>query len=77
MTFEVPIARFDRDGEEWVAEASEIGLKPGEWPSEITMVAEDRRRVFSRAHLEERGGDLMAVHYRERGGNGLLTVLND
>ena len=59
---------------ELVAEASELGLPPGEWP-EFIAVVDDKEEgfLFLRAYMMAGGG----YCYQTRDGAVSLTVFND
>ena len=59
---------------ELVAEASEIGLSPGEWPEFIAVVDESAEGfLFQRVYILEGGG----YRYQTKNGAVNLTVFND
>jgi hypothetical protein len=55
-------------------EASEIGLKPGEWPEYITFNGQTWQR---RARDCTEDGELLAVKYQHTNSRHELVVLND
>lgn len=67
------------DGAAIVAEASTIGLAPGEWPDWIAVVDEQNRGVLFGFPRQERGwaGDVQAVHYTSEHTAIELVVVND
>jgi len=61
----------------YVAEASDMGLPPGEWPTAIITYLGNRQPfVFERAEHDAEG-ELRAVHYNQQLGCVTLTVYND
>lgn len=61
-----------------VAEASELGLRPGEWPQFIAVVDDANEGfLFERGNFRVQNEELMAVTYRTQHGEFELTVLND
>lgn len=63
---------------ELIADASDIGLAPGEWPAAISVVDDEREcHLFERGSSRTHNGELVAMTYRTRDGLIELTVLND
>lgn len=60
----------------FVAEASSLGLRPGEWPTLIGTTLGNGRN-FVRARSEERDGDLLWVVYLQTFGCIELKIFND
>lgn len=56
----------------FIAEASELGFKPGQWPRQIRT----KTRTFNLTSAKRQGGDLAYVVYLGEG-SGKLTVVND
>jgi hypothetical protein len=57
-------------------EASDIGLKPGEWPRTIETTI-GNRMVFIAMRKEIRDGDLLWVDYLQGNGCVSLRIYND
>ena len=70
LLFEVAPHRF-------VAEASDLGLKPGEWPAMLPTKIGNGEPLL-RGHVE-RGteGDLIWVRYRQENGCLSVKIIND
>lgn len=64
--------------EDHVAEASQLGWKPGEWPNYVELVYEgDKWWRYSLVLLQrDPDGDIVYALYREASG-AKLTVFND
>ncbi len=58
------------------ADASDVGLKPGQWPK-IVRVLLDSDVVFVAKDVEKDDGELSAVVYHEWFGSRTLTLYND
>ncbi len=73
------VGLFDFSENEYSAEASGIGLKPGEVPGEIGIT--HRSGVVSRFVFERYQGDIegnvTSFHYRSVLGKGKVTIFND
>lgn len=79
MMLTVSRDQVDMVGTKLVTEASQIGLKPGEWPDFIGVV-DDRGEGFlfgPYKYLDKGGDDLQAVTYTSRTSSVELVVLND
>jgi len=63
----------------FIAEASSIGLKPGQWPEYIFVMPKiGNGMVFQRrSPITSQDGDLRAVKYLQQLGCAELVVLND
>lgn len=62
----------------FVSNASDIGFRVGEWPSELEMVDTDGTRyVFKRDHAMWSGEDFAGYRFFTRDGMTLLTIYND
>jgi hypothetical protein len=63
---------------QFTAEASDLGLKPGQWPTELTMKRDDGTTTeFTFVRRIEHDGDLVAVVYASLGRCELLNIQND
>lgn len=63
---------------ELYADASDLGLKPGEWPQFIAVVDDENEGyLFERGNLHVQNEELMAVTYRSLDGAIELMVMND
>jgi hypothetical protein len=60
----------------WSAEASTLGLKPGEWPRTIETTL-GNGMVFIAQRQEVRDGDLLWVDYFQGNGCISLRIYND
>jgi len=61
-----------------VCEASEIGLRPGEWPEFIGILDDENEGfLFRKGSPDVLDGELHAFRYRSRVGNHELLVIND
>lgn len=59
------------------AEASSLGLKPGEWPDFISVVDDNNEGfLFQKSRPETHDGELVGHLYFTKGG-AQLTVAND
>ena len=71
-----PVQVQDNGITEWqgktIAEASSIGLKPGEWPEQISLRGEVWEKNFVQTHEDE----ILAYDYVTERGNR-ITILND
>lgn len=68
---------FDADSRSFTAEASDLGLAPGEWPDFIAALNErDSGMLFLRGRELSENGDLRGFVYTTLGGFR-LTVFND
>lgn len=61
---------------EWIAEASDLGLRPGQWPVELTTDL-GNGLPFIREWLGRDDEEVARVIYRQANGCIQLTVLND
>lgn len=61
----------------FVAEASELGLRPGEWPERIATDVGNRLPFVRRSKKLDAEGDLMWVTYAQANGCLVLRVFND
>jgi len=57
-------------------EASELGLKPGQWPTELYLVGDSEPTRFARVAQLHSADEVIGYEYRSDGGL-LLTVFND
>jgi hypothetical protein len=62
---------------EWTAEASGLGLRPGEWPLQIVVSLGDEAVSFGRAQALGLPADPNGYRYQTEGGARSLTVWND
>jgi hypothetical protein len=60
----------------FVAEASELGFRPYEWPDTIPTNL-GNKQPFVRCMDERQNGELVAVQYRQQLGCITLRVFND
>lgn len=61
----------------FIAEASELGLKPGQWPKSINTKIGGKQKFFHKfAEKLNKAMDVESVVYLGEGG-GKLTVFND
>ena len=78
-THKAPRSAFDFSQDLAVTEASDIGLRPGDWPEHIEIVDEQSKGVlveFSR--LEEKEGEVLwAEYYDRRGTIPDIKIYND
>ena len=76
---EAPRTALRLDGDSCSAEASTLGLAPGEWPTLVGVPARDGHRIYF--HLmglaRDAEGDVTHGHYTARGGTLLLSIWND
>ncbi len=70
--FEIDLSTFERDGARMVAsaEASTLGLKPGEWPDWFILPP---LGSFTLREVDEHGSRI----YTDDGGNNWFTIFND
>jgi hypothetical protein len=66
----------ERPGE-FIAEASTMGLPPGEWPTAIVTYLGNRQPFIYERNEVNQERELMAVHYTQAGGSATLTIFND
>ena len=60
-----------------LAEASDLGLRPGDWPDFISVVDDQNEGfIFQKSWPEYFHTDMVSYHYRTRNGHELI-VLND
>lgn len=71
----VPRSRFDLINGELVAEASDLGLRVGNWPNTITL--DDGTHAFRQTIERNPDGDVTIVRYASPGGAVRLTIFND
>jgi len=62
-----------------IAEASDLGWGPADWPVQIEFVTVEKRQVFLRYEqsIEHMTGGLAAVVYADKERSFFLEVLND
>lgn len=60
----------------FTCEASQLGLKPGEWPTQIETNL-GNSMPFLVLRREERSGDLLWVDYMQANGCTFLRIYND
>jgi len=60
----------------WSAEASTIGLKPGDWPA-VLPTSLGNQHPFLLGTKEKDGAELVCVNYRQAFGNITLKIFND
>lgn len=71
----VNVSHFTADGQGGlIAEASDLGLPPGEWPSMLRVYDPATTTVFKRGEPRVRGDDLAAYTYTAPSGTYLLVV---
>lgn len=70
-----PIGQFEVDGLDLFAEASSLGIRPGQWPETIIATLDHGNLSFLYSRFEQRGGDVLNVTYE--GGSLTLVVWND
>jgi len=61
----------------FVAEASELGLRAGEWPTQIPTEIGNRQPFIRRSKKVDAEGDLLWVTYEQALGCVRLRVFND
>jgi hypothetical protein len=65
------------DGDQYVTEASDIGLVAGKWPTQLPTSIGNGNPLL-RMHAEYNAEhELVAVNYRQAWGNLTVRVLND
>jgi len=60
----------------WSAWASDLGIKPGQWPVQLDTTLGSGMPFIAR-RKEERDGDLLSVTYHQANGCLSLKVYND
>jgi len=61
-----------------LAEASDLGMRPGAFPESAEFACEDGVvRSFERTGVKRRGGEVTEVTYRSREAGLAVVVLND
>lgn len=61
----------------WDADASDIGLRPGEWPPQLTTSLGNGQPFFRHATHRDPEGDIVDAVYLQAGSGVWLTVYND
>jgi hypothetical protein len=68
---------FEHDVHRWTAEASDIGLAPGEWPLSIQTDLGNGQPFYLASADKTPSGDLAGVRYRQGLGCLSLLIIND
>jgi hypothetical protein len=67
----------ERLPQQYVAEASEIGLAPGMWPNQLQTSLGNGRPFLLHKLERDRDGDIYLARYRQELGSITLRVFND
>jgi hypothetical protein len=62
---------------EFTAEASTMGLPPGQWPTTIVTYLGNKQPFVFESAKHDGEGDLMFCLYTQAGGSATLTIFND
>lgn len=65
------------DRAQFSAEASDLGLKPGEWPQEFEVTFASKTYKFVNPKFVVYGGDVVKVEYVSTVGGQRATIWND
>ncbi len=68
LRFRYSHMQFDKDGQDWCAEASELGLAPGQWPDVFVLQLDHGKERTLHPWRVERSpeGETLAVVYRSQ-----------
>lgn len=64
-------------GYHYVGEASNAGLRPGQWPSTLETDLGNGRRLVRERPVRDSAGELIAVEYRQEFGCVVVKLFND